>query len=281
MTSENHFALIGRNVSYSKSEDIFDAIFKLVGISGQFDLFDVEPEDFENRIRTFALDGVSGFSVTIPYKSSIIEFLDDIDPVARTLEAVNSVCVDNGRLLGYNTDCYGFGIPLLEYNERLKHGHALILGCGGAARAVLYSLYVDLEVRRFTVAGRSRSRLKEFTQKLGSRFERARIENAPLDTVSLRDRQRYDLVVNCTPLGGWNHSGESPLASSFDFTHCRIYYDLNYNRGNRIVQAAREAGISVVDGSAMLVGQAIRSCDIWTGQRVPFAPIYEAVFGSP
>jgi len=280
MNSKNHFALIGRNVSYSKSEDIFDAIFKLVGIPGQFDMFDVEPADLENRIRTLALNGVCGFSVTIPYKSSVIKFLDDIDPVARTLEAVNSVCVDDNRLLGYNTDCYGFGIPLLEYNERLKHGHALILGCGGAARAVLYSLYVDLEVRRFTVAGRSRSKLTEFTQKLGSRFERAMIDNAPIDTVSLRDRQQYDLIVNCTPLGGWNHTEESPLAHSFDFTRCRIYYDLNYNHDNKIVLAAREAGVTVIDGSAMLVGQAIRSFDIWTGQRVPFAPIYEIVFGS-
>ena len=117
MTHENHFALIGRNVAYSKSEDIFDAIFKLVGVPGQFDLFDVEPADLESRIRTLALDGVSGFSVTIPYKSSVIKLLDDIDPVARALEAVNSVCVDNNRLLGYNTDCYGFGIPLSEYNR--------------------------------------------------------------------------------------------------------------------------------------------------------------------
>jgi len=246
MTHKNHFALIGRNVAYSKSEDIFKAIFKLVGIPGQFNMFDVEPADLESR----------------------------------ALEAVNSVCVDNNRLLGYNTDCYGFGIPLSEHNERLKHGHALILGCGGAARAVLYSLYVDLEVRRFTVAGRCRSKLTEFTQKLGSRFERVKIDKAPLDTVSLQNNQRYDLIVNCTPLGGWNHVEESPLAPSFDFTRCRIYYDLNYNRDNKIILAAREAGVTVVDGAAMLVGQAIRSFDIWTGQRVPFAPIYEAVFGS-
>ena len=280
MTHKNHFALIGRNVAYSKSEDIFKAIFKLVGGPGQFDLFDVEPADLGSRIKTLALNGVSGFSVTIPYKSAVIKYLDDIDPVARALEAVNSVCVDNNRLLGYNTDCYGFGIPLSEHNERLKHGHALILGCGGAARAVLYSLYVDLEVRRFTVAGRCRSKLTEFTQKLGSRFERVKIDKAPLDTVSLQNNQKYDLIVNCTPLGGWNHTEESPLAPSFDFTRCRIYYDLNYNRDNKIILAAREAGVTVVDGAAMLVGQAIRSFDIWTGQRVPFAPIYEAVFGS-
>ena len=73
MTSKNHFALIGRNISYSKSEDIFEAIFKLVGTPGQFDVYDVEPQDLEERIRTLALDGVCGFSVTIPYKSAVIK----------------------------------------------------------------------------------------------------------------------------------------------------------------------------------------------------------------
>jgi len=280
MNTEFRFALVGRNVSYSKSAEIFEAIFNLARVQGRFDVYDVARPELESRMRQLALDGTRGFSVTIPHKAAVIDFLDDIDPVARTLGAVNSVGVDGGHLLGYNTDCYGFSIPLMPYMDKLKHKRALILGCGGAAKAVLYSLYVDLEVRAFTVAGRSQTKLDNFAATLEDRLERIQIEKAPLQFLSSQGRPPFDLVVNCTPLGGWNHLDASPLPAGFDMKRCRIYYDLNYNRENRIIQSAREAGVITIDGLAMLVGQAVRSFDIWTGLTVPFAQVYDAVLNS-
>ncbi|HUV30451.1 MAG TPA: shikimate dehydrogenase [Acidobacteriota bacterium] len=279
MTREHHFALIGHNVSYSKSPDIFQAALDLAGLDGRFEICEVLSEELNDRLRQLALDGVSGFCVTIPHKRAIIDFLDDIDPVAQVLDAVNSVYADEGRLFGYNTDSYGFGLSLKPFAESLKCGHALILGCGGGARAVIHSLNVNFEVRRFTIFGRTPEKLREIKASLEGRLERIDISTAPLSSVGAARERTFDLIVNCTPLGGWNYPDENPLGPNFDFSRTKIYYDLNYNRDNRLVGSARDAGVVGIDGSLMLVGQAVRSFDIWTGHSIPVQQVYEAVFG--
>lgn len=276
------FGLIGHRVSYSRSGDVFRAIFSLMGIKGVFDVFDVAPDDFRAQLVELVKDGVQGLSVSIPYKQAVIEHLQEVDTIARALEAVNSVSIDSDALCGFNTDCFGFSLPLREYGERLKHGTALILGCGGAARAAVYSLYTDYELRRFTVLGRTALRLARFRQSLERQLHRIKIRSVVGKRVTghIREGGCYDIIVNCTPLGGSNHPDEHPFLIGLNWRAGKMYYDLNYNPGNKLVQQARDAGLIAIDGSAMLVGQALRSFDIWTGQMVPFEPIYEQVFGS-
>jgi shikimate dehydrogenase len=275
------FGLIGHRVSYSKSGDVFRAIFSHIGKEGAFDIFDVAPGDFQAQLVELVKDGVQGLSVTIPYKQAVMEYLQETDTIARALEAVNSVSIDSGALCGFNTDCYGFSLPLGKYGEKLKHGTALILGCGGAARAAVYSLYTDYELRRFTVLGRKGLKLTEFRRSLERHLHQAKITPVVEQEARSRDWERasYDIVVNGTPLGGWNYPNEHPLPKELRWRAGKIYYDINYNEGNNVVKSARDAGLIVIDGSAMLVGQALRSFDIWTGETVPFGPVYERVFG--
>ncbi len=94
-----------------------------------------------------------------------------------------------------------------------------------------------------------------------------------------RDPVCWDIVVNCTPMGGWNHPTESPLPGWFDWSSSRLYYDLNYNGDNHLVAAARASGVETIDGSAMLVAQALQSFYIWTGRKLTFEPVYAEVFG--
>ncbi|MBN1211046.1 MAG: shikimate dehydrogenase [candidate division Zixibacteria bacterium] len=272
------FALIGSNIAYSKSKEVFEAVFKIKnGVSGTFEIHSVAPSDFKTKLFDFKSDGTKGISVTIPYKSEIIQYLDDIDPVAHALQAVNCVVVEKGRLLGFNTDYYGFSLPLKQYNPKLKHGRAAIIGCGGAARAVIYSLFLDFEIRDFTVVGRSMEKLDDLKQILENRFNKINL-NTTIDRGYLNPEEAYNITVNCTPLGGWNHIDENPLGENYDWKSTKIYYDLNYNSDNKIIKAARDAGVVAVDGSAMLVGQALRAFDIWTGQMVSFEPVYREVF---
>jgi len=281
MTTSYRFGLIGHQISYSRSRDVFRAIFSLMGKEGAFEVFDVTPDDFQERLVGLIKEGVQGLSVTIPYKHAIIEHLHDVDTIARALEAVNSVTIDSGRLCGFNTDCFGFSLPLRKSGERLKHGTALILGCGGAARAAVYSLYTDYEIKQFTVVGRTRLKLTVFRQSLKRQLPKVRIISTVYKQTSRRDwgNESYSIIVNCTPLGGWNHPDEDPLPKGFHWQAGKVYYDINYNEGNKVVKSARNAGLVAIDGSTMLVGQAIRSFDIWTGETVPFEPIYERVFG--
>jgi shikimate dehydrogenase len=280
MKTQFHFALVGTDVAYSRSTEVFSAIFKHLEVDGQFEIQSMNAEELESRVRQMVLDGVRGFAVTIPHKRCIIKYLDDIDPVAGALGAFNSISVDGHRLYGHNTDCYGFTVPLRRFRERLTGRPALILGNGGAARAVVYALWKDFNVRRFVIAGRSPERLEEFRVDMTQALNNATVETINFQDLKQAPPDGLGVIVNCTPLGGPNHSGSTLLPDGFDFHSPSVYYDLNYNRPNRIVEQAASQGIDVVDGAAMLVGQAVRSFDIWTGRTVEFQPIFDAVFGA-
>ncbi|MBU0983670.1 MAG: hypothetical protein KKA42_07355 [candidate division Zixibacteria bacterium] len=274
------FALIGQQAWYSKSPDVFKAVFDATGLTGSFEVLDVTPRQLGQRIRQQVLDGLSGFSVTIPYKQAVIEFIDDVTPAVQVLGAANCIGVDGSHLYGYNTDVAGFSLPLREHRIRIKKKPALILGCGGAALAAVYALYHDFEVREFSVVGRDAERLATFARSLSGSLERASIATQLVSGSMTPLVERCSLVVNCTPVGGWNDPDSSLLPPVSRWKGVKIYYDLNYNQGNKLVAAARSAGKVGIDGSAMLVGQALQSFDIWTGQSVDHDTIYDRVFGT-
>lgn len=275
------FGLVGHNIAYSKSSEVFAAIFDHQGIEGEFVNFDLSPRGFEDRFRSLLGEDVDGLSVTIPHKKRVLPLLQDVHPVARALEAVNSVAVHQGLTSGFNTDVYGFALPLREHTDRLKHGKALILGCGGGARAAMYSLYADYEVSRFMVLGKTRVRLKRFRAAMRRTLKGIEIQTAHFDEYAPPSSDGFvDIVVNATPLGGWNYPSDSPLPATFSWEGTRLFYDLNYNEDNNLIRAAAEAGLISIDGSVMLTGQALRSFEIWTERRVDFEPIHKAVFGS-
>jgi shikimate dehydrogenase len=278
MTRQHKFGLIGYNTSYSRSPEVFQAIFAIRNVSGIYENYSLEPPQFEQRFRELVRDGLQGLSVTIPYKSRVIPLLDEVDPVARALNAVNSVSIGNDLLIGFNTDCFGFSVPLRPYHDKLKHGHAIILGCGGGARAAVYSLHTDYEVKHFTVLGRSAARLDAFRQSLVGQIAAISMETRQFEDYS--GDAPYDIIVNCTHLGGWNHPAELAFPARMRWLPGKIYYDLNYSADNKALGKAAEEGLLPIDGSAMLVGQAIRSFQIWTGMDVPFDRVYERVFES-
>ncbi|HOP06769.1 MAG TPA: shikimate dehydrogenase [candidate division Zixibacteria bacterium] len=273
------FGLLGHNIGYSKSVDIFMAIFDHLGLQGSFVNFDYLPDNFETEFTRFREnEEVAGLSVTIPFKRRVISLLDELHPVARALDAVNSIAFQNGKMIGFNTDRDGFGWPLQKYTSRLKHSHAAVLGCGGSAKAAIYALHTDYEVDRITVFGRSREKLSVFKESLNRAIEPLQLHTEPIHTLGQTNPKGFSIVVNCTPLGGANHPDKSPLPSDFVWPSGKIYYDLNYNKNNQLVRQAVEHGLTVLDGSAMLTAQALKSFEIWTGQTVPFEPIHQAVF---
>lgn len=278
MIKEFKFGLLGHNVAYSRSMDIFEVIFKLLDIDGSCRIYDFPPDKFNDEFKNIQKNGVNGMSVTIPYKKEIIQHLDEVAPVAQALKAVNSVLFNEGRLTGFNTDCYGFSLPLREHNGRLKHGSALIFGAGGAAKAALYSLYTDYEVKTFFIIGRDISKLERFKASLLEQLKKVEINILTESDYKNIGRNTFDLIVNCTPLGGWNKPTESPMPENFDWTSSKIYYDLNYNENNSAIIEASNNSLEVIDGSTMLVGQALRSFDLWTDITVDFDDVYSQVF---
>lgn len=278
MKNRFHFALLGNNVGYSKSPEIFEVIYQTIKVKGDFEVHSVRPNELGDRLRQLALDGVRGFSITIPFKQTVIGCLNDIDPVARALGAVNSVVVDESKLFGYNTDTFGFKLALETRRALIAGRPVFLLGSGGAARAAAYALWKHYNVSKFYVYGRSAQRLDEFQNDMASVLPGATIEVIDTPARKVSD-PKVRLVVNCTPAGGPNMPDSLPFSNKFRFENARVYYDLNYNRPNRAVAFAEDAGLAAIDGAAMLVGQALRSFDIWTGISVDFEPIYDKVFG--
>lgn len=278
MSDDYRFGVIGHNISYSKSPDIFRVIFDLNKINGSFDIINIKPEDFAVLFPELTGSGICGLSITTPYKITVVEYLDDIDPVGKAINAVNSISINNGNVRGFNTDCYGFSMPLRKYQKKLIGGSALILGCGGVAGAVLYSLHNDYEIRDFTILGRTEDRLQAFKTCFTRQFQNIMMNTIHGESLSAKVSDRWNIIVNCTPLGGWNLPDDLPIPEHFNLPSGMIYYDLNYNRGNKAVALARDTGLDVIDGSAMLVWQAIRSFYLWTGRDVRFEQVYGQIF---
>ncbi|MBU8933158.1 MAG: shikimate dehydrogenase [candidate division Zixibacteria bacterium] len=276
MMAPQKFGLIGRNIAYSLSPAIFKLVFDIEQIEGEFDIVDVEPDLLETQIKSLASRGYQGLSVTVPYKQTVIDYADELDDRADAIGAVNSLALDSGRICAFNTDGYGFALPLEVHRPTLDQGAATLLGCGGSARAVAFCLAHDFGMKHLVVAGRSPKRLEAFKTTMLPSLSPTTIETISLDQLTeFVSGDGMPLVVNCTPLGGPNHAHETPLPEAFPWCCGDIYYDLNYNTDNCVLRSAHEAGMIVIDGREMLVGQAVRSFNLWTGLDVPFDSVYE------
>jgi shikimate dehydrogenase len=274
------FGLIGEQIGHSKSPAIFETIFKSIGREGRFDLLTVAPHNLRASLNQLVLEGIRGFSVTIPFKQKVLECLDDIDPVAQKVGAVNCIAVIEDSLFGYNTDCYGFAFPLLACGKKSIGESALIAGCGGSARAVAYSLGTDFGVHQLTILGRDPQRAEECKRHLERHLDRMVIDLVTPADLNTRLSRPYDIIVNCTPAGGARQVDATPFGDNSVFNSGGIYYDLNYNDQNRLVAQAKERGMIALGGAPMLVAQAVRSFDIWTDIQVKFDDIFRPVFGS-
>lgn len=238
------FGLIGRNISYSFSRNYFSEKFLREGISGSYENFDLKNiSEFPAVLKENP--ELKGLNVTIPYKEEIIPFLDSLDPVASEIGAVNTIKLEtSGRLIGYNTDYFGFAEALKPYLKE-HHKKALILGTGGASKAIAYALKtLDIEY------------------KLVSR--KASEEKLSYEELNEQMLKEYTLLVNCSPLGTFPKTEEHPKIPFQHLTRNHLIFDLIYNPPQtRFMELAKDQGATVVNGQKMLELQAEKAWDIW------------------
>ena len=243
--------LLGNNIKYSLSPSIHNKYYEQFKIPLNYKLFDVENSELGKFIIT-AKEEVVGFNVTIPYKEVIINFLDELAYPANKIKAVNTVLNKNGVLIGYNTDYYGFMRSLQEKNIDLQDKSVLIIGGGGAAKAVLYAVK-DLKAKNIDFVLRNKNSVKEHLKYI----------NNILDIKEKIDLSKYYIVINCTPIGGANHVGETPIHIEGEIKDT-IFYDLNYNPEiTKFLELAKDKGAKFINGYSMLLNQAYESIDIW------------------
>jgi 3-dehydroquinate dehydratase/shikimate dehydrogenase len=261
-TRSRVYGVIGQPILHSLSPAMHNAALAAARLDAVYLPFEVESlVDFLAAVGPL---GVAGFSVTHPHKQAILRHLDGIDPLAESIGAVNTVVVrGRGRLYGYNTDYIGVLRTLQRY-IRLEGAQVLLVGAGGAARAVAFALgtagaYVCVTARRPASA---------------RRLARA-VGGEAVSRVALRGR-RFDAIVNCTPVGQAPQTGASPLRA--EELNCRVLFDLVYNPlQTKLLRLGRRRGLTTVPGWQMLVEQGAAQFEIWTGLRAPLEVMQRAV----
>lgn len=249
------YGLFGEKLSHSLSPQIHRHIFSILGVEGAYKLFPVAPEQLRYAGQALRTLTIRGANVTIPYKEAIMSQLDEISPEAQKIGAVNTILLEAGRLLGYNSDYFGFG-RLLETAGMDPRGRtAVILGNGGAARAAIAYL-LDAGVSRLCLVSRDPSRHNQLPQgvELISYADLAEIEG--------------QLLVNTTPVGMYPKVGFSPVGPDI-LDHFQDLADMVYNpTETEFLRLGKSLGKRTVGGLYMLVGQAIRSQEIWQGREI-------------
>ncbi len=237
------YGLLGKNIGYSFSRGFFSEKFEKENLECEYNNFDLKQiQDFKDIINN---PNIKGLNVTIPYKEEVISYLDDLDPVAKEIGAVNVIKFNKDqKLTGFNSDYYGFTEslkPLL--NKTIKK--ALILGTGGASKAISYAL-TQLGIKNVFV-----SRNPDFNE----------LSYNDLDEDILRE---HKLIINCTPLGTHPDIENHPNLPYEYLTENHVLYDLIYNPSETtFMKKGLEKGAKVSNGLQMLILQAKKSWEIW------------------
>ena len=244
--------LVGLPVMHSVSPHIHNAAFVSEGVNGVYLPLEVrDAQQFFKRMvhpRTRELNwNLRGLSVTAPHKQAVMDCLDWIDPDAKEIGAVNTVVVENDRLLGYNTDAAGLIDPLLKRFATLRDARVAVIGGGGAARAAIWAL--QRQNANVTLFARDTAKAQSLAGLFG-------ISCTSLTGASFAG---YDLVINATP--------ESPVTKE-QITGAHCVYDLVYNPVvTQLLRSAQEAGCDTLGGLEMLVAQAGNQFELWTGKK--------------
>jgi shikimate dehydrogenase len=260
--------LLGNPVEHSLSPAIHNAAFRKLGLNFVYLAFRVE--DLAGAIQGIrALGNVRGFSVTIPHKVSVMPFLDRIEPTARHIGSINTILVEDGVLTGYNTDASGAVWALANAGVALKGRRVLMLGSGGAARAIAFALAVDTEIDRLTILGIDESERTRLAYDLRSKT-RLSPDDGPLETDRLRREVKdADLMIHCTPVGMSPHVKESCVPASLLHPALTVM-DIVYNPlETRLLREAKAAGCRTIRGVEMFLHQAVRQFELWTRQAAP------------
>lgn len=260
--------LIGHPVGHSLSPVIHSAAYRELDLDWHYAVMDVLESDLDAVLGTIDGDRLVGANVTIPYKQAVFERVDVLTDTAQAVGAVNTLYRRNGQLVGHNTDVAGFIQPLGELSgRRWTDERALVLGAGGAARAVAHALTRVLKLKNVAVTARREATARAIPG---------------VSVVDWNERARaaadVDLIVNTTPVGMAPNGDASPLPDDLGFSTNQIVYDLIYApERTRLLDAAAAHGATIIGGLPMLIGQAAEAFRIWTGRDMPVETVKKAL----
>ncbi|MBI1801163.1 MAG: shikimate dehydrogenase [Chloroflexi bacterium] len=259
--------LIGYPAAHSLSPPMHRAALQALGLDGDYTALAVQPECLSATVRELPARDYRGINVTIPHKQAVIPLLDGLSASARAIGAVNTIVVEHGRLIGHNTDAVGFGCALARVGYEPRGQAALVLGAGGAARAVVYAL--TQAGAHVTVWNRTRERAEQLARDFGA--------TAATRLLPLARCGQFSLIVNTTPVGMAPDEGGLPLPMQGRGFGAQVVYDLVYRpRETALLREARAVGAMPIGGLEMLVYQGAEAFRLWTGRDAPVEVMRDA-----
>jgi shikimate dehydrogenase len=271
--------LIGHPIKHSYSPFIQNYAFELMNLDYVYLPFDVPAENLKSAVNSVLALGLKGLNVTLPHKEKIIAFLDELSEEASTIGAVNTVVNDHGKLFGYNTDANGILETLLPYKDKISGSNMTVIGAGGSARAVIYTLLRHFKPARVNIINRTPQRadtlMSHFSLKM--RYDSFHTyELFPPDNVEVLSNSR--LIINATTQGMFPDVDDTITDIEESFNEEQIVFDLVYNPARtKFLQLAAGQGATVLGGMKMLISQAAKSFALWTGVEMPVEKISESL----
>ncbi len=261
--------LIGNPVEHSMSPAMHNAAFREMGLDYLYAAFRVEAADVEKAINGMRALNLRGLNVTIPHKVAVLHLVDRLDPLAEKIEAVNTIVNDNGVLTGYNTDATGFLQPLLENGIEPQGKNVLILGAGGASRAVSFIL-AD---RGANLVILNRKEELDWAEELAGRISQNFKISVPaleLTDENLKGQlDKADILINVTSVG-MSPNTDNTLVTKEELRPGLIVYDVVYNPvKTKLLGEAEAAAARTIGGIDMLAWQGAIAFELWTGQKAP------------
>ncbi len=257
-------SVIGDPIGHSLSPAMHNAAFRHLGLDFVYVPFHVPPAKLKAAVAGFRALEIVGVNVTVPHKETILRLLDSVSPVARRVGAVNTVINRDGHLHGENTDVYGFRQALADARVELRGTRAVVIGAGGAARAVLVAL-AEGRAAEIRIANRTLARARGLARAFRTRSTTTTVLGLPqLQRADLGD---VDLIVNTTPVGL-----ETPQLVGVAYASTpkeAVFFDLISRSQTAFLRAATRARRRTVDGTGMLLHQGAAAFTLWTGQPAP------------
>lgn len=265
--------VIGDPVAHSLSPLLHQTMIDQTGAAYRYDVRTVRPEELPAFVRCAKDGGCAGFNVTMPHKEAILPLLDEVDATAASCGAVNTVCIREGRAIGHNTDGTGFLDSLAGQGFYPQGRTVLLLGAGGAAKAVGHAL-ATAGAGRVIVCARRLEHAAALAARLPGCGEGIVLAQDAIQQAAAA----CDLLVNATPLG----MAGSPAFARLDFLQAMpphaVVYDLVYHpRRTALLEAAARQGLRTVGGIDLLIRQAVRAFTFFTGETPDTAALYDAL----
>jgi shikimate dehydrogenase len=268
------YCIIGDQVQHSLSPAMQNAAFNSLHLNCTYIAFRVSKEELEESVSSLRSINIAGFNVTMPHKIDVIKYIDDLDLTAQKAHAVNTVHNIQGTLKAYNTDVYGFIEPLHRRKISFNGMTILLLGSGGAARAVIAAISEENNISNITIASRNQKTsiaLANIGADLG-----LQCNNVDIDNVQ-KVAAKSHLIVNTIPTGANNKTG---IIDHEHISKDSIVYDVVYKPiTTRLLEEAKRAQAQVVYGYEMLIEQGAKAFEIWTGMNAPRNAMKKALFG--